>query len=286
MRGKSLTVTVAIAVAAACAATGAAGDGGPSPSPAQGWDGVATANGASRYVALTQGSTTVVASVRTRGGRVERWGWVKGAWGIPVGAFNAPPEGLSRDGRTLLLAGVETIRPETRVSRFALVGTKQLRLRKVVTLRGAFTYDALSPDARTLYLIQYLPSTGDVRYNVRAYDVDAGRLAPGAIVDKREADEAMQGSPMSRATSPNGAWVFTLYSRPGEPFVHALDTVNRSAVCIDLPWKDVDDAIYNVRLRLEQGGRRLVLQQGKSVRLAVVDTRTWKVRAFRKPVAR
>ena len=284
MCGKPLTFTVAlIAVAAACAATGAAGNGGPAPAPAQGWDGVAERSGTSRYVALTQGATTVVASVRTRGGRVERWNWLKGAWGIPVGAFNAPPEGLSRDGRTLVLAGVETIRPETRLSRFAVLGTKQLRLRKLVTLRGAFAYDALSPDARTLYLIHYQPSTADVRYHVRAYDLDAGRLEPDAIVDPREADEAMQGSPMSRATSPNGAWVFTLYSRPGEPFVHALDTVNRAAVCIDLPWKNVDDAIFNVRLRLDRDGR-LVLRQGK-VRLAVVDTRTWKVWAFRKPVA-
>ncbi len=283
MRRKSFPlVVVALAAAAACAATGAAGDGGPSPFPAQGWDGVTTPNGASRYVALTQGSTTVVAEVRTRGGRVARWGWVKGAWGIPVGAFNAAPEGLSRDGRTLVLAGVAMIRPETRVSRFAVVDSKQLRLREVVTLRGAFAYDALSPDARTLYLIHYLPSTADVRYHVRAYDVDAGRLVAAPIVDEREAGEDMQGSPVARATSPSGAWVYTLYSRPGKPFVHALDTMHRRAVCIDLPWKNVpDDAIFKVRLGLD--GRRLVLRQAGAARLAVVDTTTWKVRSFRKP---
>ena len=56
--------------------------------------------------------------------------------------------------------------------------------------------------------------------------------------DKAQAGWVMEGSPMTRATSADGRWVYTLYSRPGGyPFVHALDTVNGVAHCIGLPWR-------------------------------------------------
>jgi len=272
-------------VAAFLVTAGAAGDGGPSPGVALGWNGVAARDGTVRYVALPtpSGKETAVAAVATRGGRVVRWGGLAGGWGIPMATFGGDAEGLSRDGRRLLLGGLATVRPDTRVTRFALLATKTLRLQRVITLRGAFAYDAMSPDLRTLYLIRYLPGTADVRYEVRAYDLASGRLVPEPIVDRREPDEKMQGSPVARATSADGRWAYTLYSRPGDPFVHALDTVGRRAVCVDLPWKNADEAIFKVRLGLEAAGRRLVLRQGGAGRLAIVDTTTWKVRSFRQP---
>ena len=48
----------------------------------------------------------------------------------------------------------------------------------------------------------------------------------------------MTGYPVSRATAPDGRFVYTLYQQNDNyPFVHALDTVHRTAVCIGLPWK-------------------------------------------------
>ena len=45
----------------------------------------------------------------------------------------------------------------------------------------------------------------------------------------------MRGQPLTRATSPDGRWAYTLYDGAGkEPFIHALDTSTRSARCIDL----------------------------------------------------
>ena len=46
----------------------------------------------------------------------------------------------------------------------------------------------------------------------------------------------MSGLPMSRAPrAASGRWAYTLYDGAGEhPFVHALDTEQRTAVCIDL----------------------------------------------------
>src|SRR4029077_6921557 len=114
--------------------------------------------------------------------------------------------------------------PGASESHFALVDTKKLRLQSTITLKRAFSYDALSPDARTMYLIHYFGSNGST-YEVRAFDLVSRKLVPGAIIDPREADEDMQGSPVARRATKDGAWVFTLYATATEPFIHALDTL-------------------------------------------------------------
>ena len=275
----------ACALAAAWAALGAAGDGGPAPGVSVGWAGVTSPDRTVRYVTFPQGPRTLVAAIGTRGGIVQRFGWIRGSYGIPLVAFDGTAEGLTRDGSSLILAGANAGR-SARVSRFALVDARKLRLRRVVTLPGSFSYDAISPDGKTLYLIHYLPSTRDVRYHVRAYDLRANRLLRDVVVDPREASEPMNGSPLTRATSASGTWAYTFYGRGASPpFVHALDTAHRRAVCIDLPWRDAGDAIWNVRMTLRNGDRQLVLRQPGIGRLAIVDTKTYKVRAFRRPVA-
>jgi hypothetical protein len=60
-------------------------------------------------------------------------------------------------------------------------------------------------------------------------------LVNAPIVDPHERGEKMRGQPLTRATSPDGRWAYTLYDGAGKaPFVHALDTSNRTARCIDL----------------------------------------------------
>src|SRR5439155_21828241 len=99
-----------------------------------------------------------------------------------------------------------------------------------------FSVDAISPDGRRLYLIQYTSPRDPLAYAVRSLNLRSGRLDPGEIVDPRERDEAMHGLPVSRAMSPDGRWAYTLYDGgDGAPFVHALDTSARTARCIDLP---------------------------------------------------
>ena len=86
----------------------------------------------------------------------------------------------------------------------------------------------------------------------------AGRLVPGSIVDKREPKEPMASAPVTRVTSPDGVWVYTLYSRAdGTPFVHALNTAQRFAVCLDLAWKGSFDALRKLDLRLSRDGTRV-----------------------------
>jgi len=273
------TSLVAAALAAVCAVTaaGAAADGGPAPGPLAGWKGVVAPSGSERYVTLPAGPRTVVAAVSTRDGTVVRFRDLRGAWGIPAVAWDGTADGLSADGRTLVLA--QWLRPGQRSTRFAVLDPRRLRPRRRVVLAGAFSFDAVSPDGRTIYLIEYVAAQDATRYRVRAYDLAARRLLPQPIVDKREPDEPMIGAPITRAWSQDRAWAYTLYRRDGaKPFIHALDTTNRRAVCIDLPWRGSQDALWRVRLTLSADQTKLVLQRrGGGDPVAVVDTRTFRV---------
>jgi hypothetical protein len=258
-----------------------AAKGGPSPGVSVGWDGTVDAASAVRYVALAAAKTTTVAAVRTSDGRVLRYATIRGAFGIPLVAFDGTAEGISSDGKTLVLADVGARPDETR---FAVLSTKTLRLRKAVTLPGLWAYDALSPNGRTLYATQYLGTGANARYNVRSVSLVTGEPVGGAIIDRREPDEEMNGSPWARTRSANGAWAYTLYAKPnGTGFVHALDTAKRRAFCVDLPWRTSVQRLAAVRLSLADGGRSLELAKRGGNRLAVVNTTTFKVTAYAKP---
>jgi hypothetical protein len=198
-----------------------------------------------------------------------------------VVAFDGTAEGVSSDGKTLVLADAINSPQETT---FAVLRTRTLRLAKRFTLPGRWAYDALSPDGRTLYAIQYHGSSSSARYSVRSVSLLTGKPFGRAIVDEREPDEEMYGSPWSRVWSAGSARAYTFYAKPnGTAFIHALDTAKRVAYCIDLPWQSSLNALTAVRLSLADGGRRLVLSAPRVGRLAVVNTTSWKVSAFRKP---
>jgi hypothetical protein len=258
-----------------------AAKGGPSPGVSVGWDGTVDAASAVRYVALAAAKTTTVAAVRTSDGRVLRYATIRGAFGIPLVAFDGTAEGISSDGKTLVLADVGARQDETR---FAVLSTKTLRLRNALNLPGLWAYDAVSPNGRMLYATQYLGTGANARYNVRSVSLVTGKPVGGAIIDRREPDEEMNGSPWARTRSANGAWAYTLYAKPnGTGFVHALDTTKRRAFCVDLPWRTSVQRLAAVRLSLADGGRSLELARRGGNRLAVVDTTTFKVTAYAKP---
>jgi hypothetical protein len=144
-------------------------------------------------------------------------------------------------------------------------------------LRGSFSLDALSPDGSRLYLIQYeYGSQGDLTdYVVRDYDLHTGRLVPGKIADRSEHEQAMAGTPLTRTTSADGRWVYTLYQKPsGGAFVHALDTVGASAHCIDLPQ---NRALYDIALALRNHDRTLTLNRRSGRPWLRVDVGSWRV---------
>ena len=132
----------------------------------------------------------------------------------------------------------------------------------------------MSPDGRWLYLIQYTSPDDPLQYRVRALDSRSGRLDPKPIVDPREPGEAMNGHPLTRATSPDGRWAYTLYDGTEHPFVHALDTANRSARCIDLDWLHGRKDLWAMRFAVSPDGGELRVHSGEKT-VALVDTGTW-----------
>src|SRR6185295_12123863 len=229
-----------------------AAKGGPSPGVSVGWDGTVDVANAVRYVALPTAKTTAVAAVRTSDGRVLRYATIRGAYGIPLVAFDGTAEGISTDGKTLVLADLGVDQSQTR---FAVLNTATLRLEKAITLPGLWAYDALSPNGRTLYATQYLGTEANARYNVRSISLVTGKPVGDAIVDRREPEEQMNGSPWSRTRTADGGWAYTLYAKPnGTGFVHALDTAERRAFCVDLPWRSTLQRFSAVRLSLADGG--------------------------------
>ena len=182
--------------------------------------------------------------------------------------------GLSADGGTLVLARPTRSFPPT-VTRLAVVDARTLELRRTVVLQGFFTVDAISPDGRWTYLVQY--DGNDIfDYRVRALDTASGRLRARPIVDPREPSEQMGGLPLTRASSRDGRWAYTLYSGGAETFIHALDTVGQTAACIDLEMLPAEGDLSGLRLKLSADGARLAVRDGGEL-VASVDTRTFAV---------
>ena len=115
-----------------------------------------------------------------------------------------------------------------------VMDTRHLRMTRRVSLRGDFSLDAVSPDGRTAYLIEYPYPKNPQRYRVRALNLVTGRLFLKPVLDPAKPNEKMNGSPITRVSSSSGRFAYTLYGAK-HPFIHALDTARRTARCIDLP---------------------------------------------------
>jgi hypothetical protein len=267
MKSRLLISTVVAAVGVTVVAPAASGDGGPGPGFAQGWDGVQS--GKVRYVAVPAGGWTAVEVIRRDGGRVVNFMTMKGSWGIPMVALDGTTARLLPDGHTLLLAEVKYGPTRPKYTNFAFVDMKRMRVVRKLRIRGDHSFDALSPDARYMYLVEYVSAQDFTRYRVRAYDLRADRLLPDPVIDKREWETTMQGSPISRA-APYRGWVYTLYGGGDHAFIHALDTAHVQAVCIDLPWKEQPRRLFEFRLRSDGDGH-LVVRGPRGRTLAVVD---------------
>jgi hypothetical protein len=256
-----------VLLVAALTAPAAHADGLPVLGVDVGPQGVTVPASDARFVALATPSGTVVARISLRGGRVLTFRYLNARYTVPAVAYDGSVGGLSADGRTLVLLVPRATFPRER-TRLRILDAATLRTRDTIDLRGDYSFDAISPDGAWIYFIRYLSPEDPTYYEVRAYDVQRGRLLPGPIVDPQEAGEEMRGNPLTRTTSPDGRWAYTLYDGNGEPFVHALDTVGRTARCLDLDGlagRDLNGArlaldgrSVSVRLR----GRTLAVVEG------------------------
>jgi hypothetical protein len=265
---------VAVIAAAGLTLTGVALGVGPWPGLAPA---VVSTNGHVAYSASRSASSTIVRA-RTLGNSAHVLTTVTfdGRWGIPAVTSTGRAGGLSPDGRLLVLSEPPSYNGLRTESKFLLLSTRALKLRHAITLRGEFGFDALSADGRTLYVIQHQSAEDLVSYVVRGYDLTTNRLIKGAIVAKGESS-TMRGYPVSRAVGSAGTWVYTLYHREnGKPFIHSLNTDQRYAICIDLPWQATFQTVWSARLALSPTGNRLLVRSDGKV-VARVDTKTFRV---------
>jgi hypothetical protein len=204
----------------------------PVGAPADGFTWIATAT--------TDGDETVVADrlpePRGAGPQVR----IPGHWRFPHVGTDPIPVGRSLDGSTFVL---EATTPGTKVTRFAVVENPvigitngSLKLVRILELPGTFDYDTLSPNGKVLYVVEHLEAAAGGRYQVRAIDLPSGVMRDGVIVDKANPEESMAGYPISQLRRSDGS-VLTLYDGPEHPFIHALQSVDGYALCIDLPGK-------------------------------------------------
>lgn len=265
------TLAFLIVLAAFAAAPAASAAGGPPQYAQQGGAGVSTPDGKTHFVAVPAGNSTLIESI-VSDGSVWNFPSFKGSWGIPMITYN-DPAGLSRDGRTLVVQTLVAGSPTS----FLVLNTRTMRVREQFTLKGNFSFDALSPDASKLYLIQRVNATNYSRYVVRAYNMRTHTLLPGRIADRTQKGWVMQGDAMTRTTTPDGRWVYTLYmNQGGTPFIHALDTVKGVAHCIGIPWASADQGgLGNVVLTLH--GKRLAVHWRSGRHWLNVDTATWRL---------
>jgi hypothetical protein len=185
--------------------------------------------------------------------------------------LDGAPEGLSADGRTLVLIRPRVTFPQRRTE-LAVIDPLRMRLVDRISLDGDFSYDALSADGKSLYLIEYVDRGDYLRYDVRTYDIGQGRLHPQPIVDPREPEEEMGGLPYDRLWTADGRWAYTLYANPdGHVFVHALDTAERTAACIDLEMLEGRNDVAEFELAFGPGGDELIVNDATGDAVAVID---------------
>ena len=135
----------------------------------------------------------------------------------------------------------------------AETGKQAKRLR----LDGDFRVEAVSAEGDFLFLQQDFV---DGSYAVRGYDVAAGTLLQGSLGTKG-ALVKMQGLASQVVSSPDGRWLLTLYvnTQTDTAFVHALNLIERIALCINMPpCKSCDgDALGAWALALAPDNRTL-----------------------------
>ena len=84
----------------------------------------------------------------------------------------------------------------------------------------------------------------------------------------------MRGMPVTRSSSPDGRFAYTLYDGAGEhPFIHALDTVEKSARCIDLHGLMGFSGLGELKLDVSPDGGSIAVVFGRDP-VALVNTET------------
>jgi hypothetical protein len=286
-------VSLSIAVSVlALGAPAAAADGLPVPVDGAKTASVVAPSGEGfRYATVSDDDRTTILQIEQDGGEIARARTIDGEYSVPLVSMDGTPSGMSGDGSRLVLIhprqGFQFPRDESSFVVVDIAPDGRMAAQRPLTLRGDFSFDALSPDGSRLFLIEY-PTRDYNDYAVREYDLAEDRLLPDPVLVAHEVSpDEMRGLPMTRATSPDGRWEYTLYDGGGgrgdTPFIHTLDTERGISHCVDLTMVDGNQA-WRMDLELTDGGGTLNAARGGKT-LATLNTETFGLSEPLAPVA-
>ena len=243
--------------------------------------------------ATPSGAMTRIEDLRAEHGFDGREQSIAGTWRLPTVGLDPVPVGTSANGSTIVLVEAEVADgnvTDRATSRFTVLDRTLQNTPRAVELVGSFEFDALSPDGSLLYVVEHLPGPPDGHYQVRVVETATGFLRPDVIVDKRNLDEAMAGWPVAQARRSDGM-IFTLYRGAEHPFIHALNSIEGWALCIDLPATGAEnaDAALDWGLTPAVGGSDLLAINatlGLAVQVVPFDAAIRRTITFEPPAAR
>jgi DNA-binding beta-propeller fold protein YncE len=237
----------------------------------------------SAFYAVEPGPTTLVRVLDPITGMERRSIKVNGNYDL-ASAYRVAPSGLSRSGVVLALEAPASAGR----SAFAVIDMRTDSV-KTLSVPGDMTIDVVGDDAASVYLVEHLR---DNRYNVRLYDLAAGKLAETPIVDLKQVEVStpdnvakglMAGVYHASVAGRLNAWYFSFYFNPGRnPFVHALNVTARYATCIlDVPTGRGPTATGFWTLALAPNGRTLYAANAVQGVVTTYDAESLERRATR-----
>jgi YVTN family beta-propeller protein len=168
-------------------------------------------------------------------------------------------------------------------------------IRYRLDLPGNYEPDAFGHGGTGLFVLDWLPPTGPERYRVRVADLATGSLNSLLTRDKSAIppgdEEDMRGAARQAVYAPGRQTLFTLYTNQPDhlhtrdliaggkiteatAFVHTLNVEIGWAYCLDLPEPFGHGPAAGHSVALSPDGRRLLVADHTSGKLAVADTET------------
>lgn len=230
----------------------------------------------SRYWTVDPGDRTTVRGIDPASG-VDKTSFVlDGRWSVPA-SYGPAPNGLSANGKWMVLVAPPHATGTVLVNRFAVVDLAKGTLDRVVTADGDVGFDAVSDDGRNLYLVEHLVPAP--HYAVRVASFNGAGLQDGVLGQIKTAEPEVMNGLYHASVAVGSDWFLSLYSNPGRgPFIHALNTTQLYAQCI-LNMPDVPAALRPAWSMLLDAKRdRLYAVNGAGGVVSEVDTSALVVR--------
>lgn len=235
-------------------------------------DGVPSTDWSSVVLADSRPSGTDVAAFDVRGGDVQWSRSIEGLGRLQVKV-------VSEKAEMVALAPIRQRYYSLGRSKTTLVVAGRKTEPRAIDLDGNYEPEAFSTDGNSVFLLEYLPPRNPTSYRVRRLDLSTEEVLGVYSVDA-ELQEAMRGTARIQAMSPDGKFLYTLYTTgggrlgPRRAFIHVLNLEELWAHCIDLPPQFGQGQEPEIAITVTPNGKRLYVTETGSGAIAAVDTQS------------